>query len=110
MSTTQSQLFPPPVRGSNLSKQEQLYLATLQYQLPRVDVDTTAGPETIALPPAGLNSSTGQSNQNQELIYCKTSSDGNTVTITGAASGTVTLTMQWQTARFKSNGTNWVKV
>ena len=107
--STQTQLPPPPLRDSTLSKSEQLYLAMLQYQILRIDVDTTSGPVTIALPSAGQTGNTGQTNQNQELIYCKVSSDGNAVTITGAASGTATLSAQWNTARFKSNGTNWVK-
>ena len=109
MSIIQTQLPPPPVRDTTLSKSEQLYLAMVQYLLPRIDVDTTAAPVTVALPSPGQFGNTGQTNQNQELIYCKTSVDANTVTITGAVSGTVTLAAQWDTARFKSNGTNWVK-
>ena len=73
-------------------------------------MDTTAAPVTIALPPAGLNSSTGQSNQNQEIIYLKASADANTWTITGALTGDIVLTTQYSGVRFKSDGTNWYKV
>lgn len=109
MSETQTQLPQPTRRGSNLSDSDYMWLLLVQLQSPRIDVDTTGGNVAIALPPAGLSSSTGQTAQNQELIYVKTSADVHTVMITGAASGTVTLTTQWQVARFKSNGTNWIQ-
>lgn len=107
MPTTQTQLFPPPVRGSVLEKSIQLYLASLQYQLPLRIGDTTSGPLAEALPPAGLNSTTGQSNQNQEIVYIKGSADANTWTITGAINGSAVLSAQYDIARFKSDGTNW---
>lgn len=107
MSTKQTQLFPPPLRESKLSLPEQKYLATLQYLLPLRLVDTSGGPYAEALPAAGLNQTTGQSNQNQELIYKKTSADGNVFTLTGAAEGPQTLTTQYAMIRLKSDGTNW---
>lgn len=109
MPTTQTVLFPPPVRGTALSKQEQLYLATLQYLLPLREVDTSAGPYTEALPPAGLDSSTGQSNQNQEITFVKVSADGNPFTLTGAANGPFVLTVQYGFAKFKSDGSRWLR-
>jgi hypothetical protein len=105
---SQSTLFPPPVRGSTLSDPERKYLFTLQNLLPLVEVDTSSGPVALALPQAGLTSAqTGQSNQNQEIIYIKISPDANTVTITGAKNGTQILAAQFNVVRFKSDGTNW---
>ena len=82
-------------------------MLTVQNHLPLIEVDTTLGNEIETLPPAGLNSATGQSNQNQEITYVKASSDGNTVTINGAQLGAVTLVAQGDFAKFKSNGTVW---
>jgi hypothetical protein len=72
--------------------------------------DTTSGPVTEALPPAGLNSTTGQSNQNQLLTYSKTSADVNAWTITGGFLGPVVLMNQGDSVQFKSDGTNWYRV
>lgn len=107
MPTTQSTLFPPPLRDSKLSGPEQQYLFTLQRLLSLRIGDTSAGPYSEALPPAGLNASTGQSNQNAEIVYIKGSADANDWTITGAATGAVVLSAQYDVARFKSNATNW---
>ena len=107
MPTTQSVLFPPPVRGTALSQSEQKYLATLQYVSPLRLGDTSAGPYSEALPPAGLNTTTGQSNQNQEIVYKKISADGSAWTVTGGAEGPQTLTKQYSWIRFKSDGTEW---
>lgn len=89
----------------------QKWLISLQMRLPLVTVDTTDGDVVIALPPAGLNSSTGQSNQNQEIIYRKISLDANTVTVTGSGDGPVVLTAGDGSAasrvKFKSDGTTW---
>lgn len=113
----QSALFPPPTRSKALdvhgfiSEPLKLWLFTVQNLLPLVTVDTSAGDVPIALPPAGLNSATGQSNQNVEITYRKITIDGNTVTITGSADGSVTLTAGDGSAasrvKFKSDGTNW---
>lgn len=112
MSVEKTTLFPPPSRGTTLSEPELKYLFSLQARCPLNEIDTTAGPETIALPDPGLEGSeSGQSNQNQELIYIKTSADSNHATITGAVGGNQVLTAQTPAAgscvRFKSNGSVW---
>jgi len=115
MPTTQTQLFPPPLRGAQVSDSLGRFLQTLQNLLPLRNVDTSAGDYGEAPPPPGLNATTGQSNQNQELIYKKTSSDGHTFTLTGTADaplpeGPLTLTTQYDLFRIKSDGTTWWKV
>lgn len=110
MPTTQTVLFPPPLRGSELPQPIQKYLFTLQMLQPLRVGDTTTGPYAEDLPPAGLNSTTGQSNQNQEIIYVKGSVDANNWTINGAISGAVVLAAQYDFARFKSDGTSWWRV
>lgn len=116
--STQTQLFPPPTRTNAVDSKGFLavplrqWLFTLQSLLPLVTVDTSLGNAVIALPPAGEQStSSGQSNQNMEIIYRKITTDANTVTITGSADGDVVLTTGDLTAtsraRFKSDGTNW---
>lgn len=101
MSSRKTVLFPPPKEYS------QKYEFTLQNQLPLVLVDTSAGPYSEALPPAGNISGTGQNNQNQEITYKKTSADAHVFTVTGGAEGPQTLTNQYDTIKFKSDGTNW---
>ena len=116
MPTTQSVLFPPPARSSvvapdgGIEKTFQKWLFSLQMLQPLRVGDSSAGPYSEALPAAGLNSTTGQSNQNQEIIYVKGSADANNWTITGAISGSVVLAAQYAYARFKSDGTNWYRV
>lgn len=108
--SNQTNLFPPPLRGSSLPDALQKYLITLQMLLPLVTVDTTGGSVVIPLPPAGLNVATGQSNQNMEITYRKTSADANTVTITGSADGAQVLTSNIGAAsrvRLKSDGYRW---
>ena len=117
MNITQTQLFPPPARAQVADDRGFLaiplrqWLFSLQMLLPFVAVDTSLGNVVIALPPAGLNSTTGQSNQNMEIIYRKITGDGNTVTITGSADGAIVLTTGDKSAtsraRFKSDGTSW---
>ena len=118
MSATQSQLFVPPTRAKAidrdgfLSKSFQQYLFTLQYLLPLILVDTSTGPIAANPPAPGEQSTTGQSNQNQELIYKKISADGNAFTLTGTATaplpeGPVVLTAQYSKVRIKSDGVNW---
>lgn len=102
--STKSVLFPPPKEYS------QKYLFTLQNHLPFVKVDTSLGSYAEFLPPAGNVSGTGQNNQNQEITYLKVSADGNTFTLTGAATGPVTITAQYAGYRFKSDGAKWYKV
>jgi Flp pilus assembly protein TadG len=111
MPTTQVDFREPPLRGSEVPKPLQAWLFAIQKRLPLRKADTTAGSYAEALPPAGLTSAaTGETNQNQEITYVKTSADGNTFTITGAASGPVILAVQYATAKFKSDGTGWWKV
>jgi hypothetical protein len=110
MPTTQTNLFPPPLRGSDLSLPMQKYLFTLQNLLPLNEVDTSGGNYSEAAPPAGLNATTGQSNQNMEITIVKTSADGNTYTLTGVEGGSLTLTAQFAYFKIKSDGTNWWRV
>jgi hypothetical protein len=113
VSTTQTQLFPPPTRSQAVDEKGFLgiplrqWLFTLQNLLPLIVVDTSAGNVTQALPPAGLNSSTGQSNQNMEITFLKSTADAHTVTVTGAQGGSQTLVAQFEFRRFKSDGTSW---
>lgn len=67
---------------------------------PFFPVDTTAGSQTIAL-------QSGAEYLNREHLYLKSSSDGNTVTITGAFGGSVVLSSQGQKARFRFDGKTW---
>jgi hypothetical protein len=114
MASKQTQLFEPPAQSLAVDESRRLapplreWLFSVQNLLPLVEVDTTAGNLAITLPPAGLNSSTGQSAQNQEIIYIKTSADAHTATIAGALTGSATLKNRYDIARFKSDGTNWI--
>jgi hypothetical protein len=110
MPATQTIRRLPPLRNSGVSAPMQFWELETQQAAPLVEGDTSAGPESYALPPAGLNSSTGQTNQNQEITVIKSTPDANAFTVTGATSGDVALTAQYQSARFKSNGTNWLRV
>lgn len=76
---------------------------------PLVTSDTSAGPESYALPDPGSDS-TGQTSLNNEILIKKLSADGNALTITGATDGNVVLTVQYAYARFKSDGANWWRV
>lgn len=113
MPTQQIQLFPPPTRAAVVDEKGFLgipfrqWLFTLQNLLPLRLVNTSGGPYAEALPPAGLDQTTGQSNQNQEIIYKKISADLNIFTLTGAAEGPQTLTKQYAAIRLKSDGTSW---
>ena len=117
MSVKQTELFAPPTRTNAvdnkgfLAKPLRQWLFTLQMLLPLVAVDTSAGNVVIALPAAGNDATTGQSNQNMEITYRKITGDANTVTITGSTDGAVVLTAgdgsAASRAKFKSDGTNW---
>lgn len=87
----------------------QAWLIGMAQIAPLVTVDTTAGPETIALPNPGSDA-VGQTSLNNEIIYYKDSADGNAVTITGAKGGPVVLAAENDFARFKSDGTQWRRV
>jgi hypothetical protein len=63
-----------------------------------INFDTSGGNITQALPNAC-------SMPNQDITLIKSTSDANTVTITGAASGTVILSQPFQSATFHSDGT-----
>lgn len=112
---SQTVLFPPPNQSQAVDDKgyftptQQQWQFTLQNLLPLVTVDTTAGNVVIAAPPAGLNSTTGQSNQNQEITYVKSSADGNTVTVNGVEGGPYVLAAQYDFLKIKADGTNWWK-
>ena len=112
--SSQTQLFPPPTRSAAVDEKGFLaiplrqWLFTLQYLLPLIEVDTTSGNVVETPPPAG-NASNGQSNQNMEITYVKTSADANIVTVNGVQGGPYTLTAQYQFLKIKSNGTKWWK-
>jgi len=109
----QTTTIPPltPRASEQLDRPVQYWLFQVRDHQPLTEVDTSLGPQALMLPPAGVATlATGQNNQNQELIYIKTSADANVATITGAAQGPQTLTAQYDTLRFKSNGTTWYKV
>ena len=111
MPVKQTTLFPPPFRDTEISEPLRKYLFSLQMLHPLIEIDTSLGNVVTALPQPGLtNTQTGQSNQNQEIIYIKTTNDGNTGTITGAQGGNVVLAAQFNFARFKSNATVWYRV
>jgi len=99
----------PTSQGSNLSQADYMWMLIVQGLAPLYEVDTSKGSYSEALPPAGVGTS-GQTGQGKEIIYVKTSADANTDTITGAKTGPVTLSTQYQVARFKSDGTYWYAV
>jgi hypothetical protein len=111
--STQSVLFPPPTRSNAVDDKGFLaiplrqWLFTLQYLLPLVTIDTSGGGFSQAAPPAGLNSNTGQSNQNMEITYIKRSADGNHFVLTGVEGGPYALIAQYDVIKIKSDGTNW---
>jgi hypothetical protein len=116
MTIKQTQLFDPPARSNAVDNKGYIatpfrqWLFSVQNLHPLVAVNTAAASVVIALPPAGVQAA-GQSNQNMEITYRKTSLDGNTLTITGSADGTVILTLgdgsAGSLAKFKSDGTSW---
>ena len=108
MPTTTTTLFPPPVRGQDVTSPQTLYLFSLQKRLPLKKVDTSAGGYAESAPPAG--GTTGQNNLNQEISYVKTSADGNTFTLNGVEGGPYTLTAQYAFLRIKSDEVTWWKI
>ena len=111
MSTTQTTAQSPPLNRLQIPKPIELWYLTLQNLHPLNEVDTSEGSYEEAPPAAGLNSSTGQTNQNQEITYVKTSADANTFTLKGdnLPLGPYPLTAQGQVLKIKSNGTDWYK-
>jgi hypothetical protein len=111
VSSKQSLLIPPPSRGSNLSGGDRKYLQTLQRRAPMQSVDTSAGSYAENAPPAGLSAvATGESNQNFEITYVKTSADANVFTLNGVEGGPYTLVAQFSFLKIKSDGSVWYKV
>lgn len=113
MPVTQTQLFPPPVRSvaidesDRLSDPLRLWLFSVQNLLPLVVVDTSGGNIAQTVPAAGLNSTTGQSNQNMEITYLKSSGDGNSFTLHGVQGGDIVISAQYARFKIKSDGTSW---
>jgi hypothetical protein len=114
MPTTQTIRRLPPTKHADLRPEMQFWELETQQVAPLRLVDTSAGSYEENPPEAGLNTSTGQTNQNQEITYKKISADGNTFTLAGVGGnlpeGPLTLTAQWQSFKIKSNGTDWYKV
>lgn len=112
---SQTQLFPPPNQSKAVDEKgyftntQQQWQFTLQNLLPLVTVDTTTGNVVIDPPAPGLNSTTGQSNQNMEITYVKSSADGNTVTVNGVEGGPYVLAARYDFLKIKSDGTSWWK-
>ena len=111
---TTSYLPPPPTtQGSNLSPTDYQWMLILQGLAALYEVDTSKGSYTEAAPAPGVSSS-GQTGQCKEISYVKTSSDGNTYTLTGVQGGNLTLTGAPGSAtshfKIKSDGTKWWKV
>lgn len=76
-------------------------------QAPFFPVPTTSGNVTIPLP-TFTTTAEAAVYLNREHLYLKSTADGNTVTITGAAvGGSVVLSTQGQKARFRFDGVNW---
>ena len=112
MPTTQTIRRQVPLKGATISEQMKYWEMETQQAHPLHTVDTSAGSYTEAPPAAGLNSSTGQTNQNQEISYVKTSADANVYTLAGPnlPLGPYTLTAQGDWIKIKSNGTSWFRV
>ena len=109
MSTTQTQLPQPTTVGSSLAKADYFWLLLVQQQLPLVVIDTSGGSFSQAAPDAGVGAS-GQTNQNMEITYVKSSSDANSFTLTGVEGGNIVISAQYAFFKIKSDGTNWWKV
>lgn len=114
MPTTQTIRRQVPLKNANVTDPMKYWEMETQQSAPLHDVDTSAGSYTESPPPAGLDSATGQTAQNQELIYTKVSSDANTWTLASTngdlPGGPYTLTNEGQILRIKSNGTVWRRV
>jgi hypothetical protein len=121
MPTATTALQDPPLRDKiadavgRLTRSLASWLFVVQNQQQLKLVDTTAGNYAEATSSAGLNTATGRSNQNQEIVFKKISADGNTFTLNASANGPLpegplTLTAQWAKLRIKSNGTSWYVV
>ena len=107
MPTIKTVLFAPPLRNSDIAPAIEKWLLSIQNAHPLHSIDTSNGSYSEAAPAAGLDSTTGQSNQNQQITYIKTSNDANTFTLTGVQGGPYTLQSQYDTLKIKSDGTFW---
>ena len=106
MPTIQTVLRDPPLRNDQNTKPMQYWFLGVQNSHPLRAIDTSNGGYGEAAPNAGVESS-GQTNQNTEITYIKTSSDGNTFTLTGVEGGPYHLVMKFDVIKIKSDGTNW---
>lgn len=111
MPTTKVTRRPPPLRFADLNKAMQAWELETQQAAPLHKVDTSAGNETQTPPAAGLDATTGQTNQNQEITYVKVSADANVFTLEGdnLPLGPFMLTTQGQVLKIKSDGTDWFR-
>lgn len=109
MPTTETNFTAPPQRETNLAPGILKWLLSVQMRLPLRTVDTSSGPYAEDAPAAG-GEAAGPSNLNHEIIYVKTSADGNVFTLNGVQGGPYTLVAQYQRIRIKSDGTNWWRV
>lgn len=113
MPVTQTQLFEPPAQSLAVDENRRLapplrqWLFSVQNLLPLVVIDTTSGNIVEGVPPAGLNSTTGQSNQNMEITFVKSSADANSFTLNGVQGGAIVISAQYATFKIKSDGTSW---
>lgn len=106
MPVIQTTLPPPPPAHLGDDPLRYWHLK-LQNQSPMRVVDTSTGNITETPPPAGVNATTGQTNQNQELTYIKSSKDANIFTLKGVEGGPYMLTAYKDVIRIKSDGTKW---
>jgi hypothetical protein len=104
MPTTQTTLPPPPYGADKqigaTTPLGRWLAQNVGQDSPLRTVDTTAGNYAENVPPASLN-------PNQEIVYTKTSSDGNTFTLNGVQGGPYMLNDQYDVIRVKSDGQNW---
>lgn len=107
MPTTQTIRRLPPTRHAQLPAEMVYWELETQQVSPLRTVDTSAASYAENTPNAGLNSSTGQTNQNQELTYIKTSSDANVFTLHGVEGGALMLHDQLDVIKIKSDGSSW---
>ena len=113
MPVTQTKLFEPPAQSKAVDDSQRLapplrdWLFSVQNLLPLVVVDTSGGNIVQAVPAAGLNSTTGQSNQNMEITFVKSSADGNSFTLNGVQGGAIVISLQYARFKIKSDGTSW---
>lgn len=112
MPTTQTIRRLPPTRHAKLPDEMVYWELETQGHHPMRTVDTSKGAYTEAPPEAGLNQSTGQTNQNAEISFVKTSSDAHVFTLAGPnlPLGPYMLTVRGDHIKIKSDGTDWWKV